>query len=98
MKYRGDSLDVTASGKAHFEVLDGLRGSAALMIVLFHIQGITVDFRPAKVLFHHGHLAVDFFFCLSGFVIAYAYDERWSKMSVGQFMKARMFRLHPLVL
>lgn len=90
--------DVTSGGKAHFEVLDGLRGSAALLIVLFHIQGITVDFSPAKVLVHHGHLAVDFFFCLSGFVIAYAYDERWSRMSAGSFLQARFFRLHPLVL
>jgi peptidoglycan/LPS O-acetylase OafA/YrhL len=42
-------------------------------------------------------LAVDFFFCLSGFVIGYAYDDRIRKMGVGEFFKSRMIRLHPLV-
>ncbi len=90
-------LDVTSTGKRHFEVLDGLRGSAALLVVLFHIQGITVDFAQGKLLLPHAYLAVDFFFALSGFVIGYAYDERWSRMSVMEFFKVRLIRLHPLV-
>jgi peptidoglycan/LPS O-acetylase OafA/YrhL len=46
----------------------------------------------------HGYLAVDFFFALSGFVIGYAYDDRWSRgMSVGAFLKRRVVRLHPMV-
>lgn len=90
--------DRTADGKEHFEVLDGLRGSAAMLVVLFHIQGITVSWDGAKVILHHAPLAVDFFFALSGFVIGYAYDDRWPDMTAGQFLKLRLIRLHPLVI
>jgi peptidoglycan/LPS O-acetylase OafA/YrhL len=45
----------------------------------------------------HGFLAVDFFFCLSGFVIAYAYDGRMASMKLKDFFAARLIRLHPLV-
>lgn len=40
---------------------------------------------------------MDFFFALSGFVIGYAYDDRWATMSTRQFFVARLIRLHPLV-
>ncbi|UAK23540.1 acyltransferase family protein [Sphingomonas nostoxanthinifaciens] len=88
--------DATATGKQHFEVLDGLRGTAALLVVLFHIQGITVGFLGDKVVLHHAPLAVDFFFALSGFVIGYAYDDRWPRMTVRHFLALRLIRLHPL--
>ncbi|WP_025885368.1 acyltransferase family protein [Asaia prunellae] len=90
--------DRTETGKEHFEVLDGLRGTAAILVVLFHIQGITVTWVGEKVILHHAPLAVDFFFALSGFVMGYAYDDRWKKMSVGQFLTLRLIRLHPLVI
>ena len=89
--------DRTATGKQHFEVLDGLRGTAALLVVLFHIQGITVGWQGARILLHHGPLAVDFFFMLSGLVIGYAYDDRWPKMRARHFFLLRLIRLHPLV-
>ena len=89
--------DRTSSGKAHFEVLDGLRGSAAFLVVAFHIIGIPLGFNNSKNLLHHAYLAVDFFFGLSGFVIAYAYDDRWSRMGTWQFFKLRLIRLHSLV-
>lgn len=88
---------VTTGGKEHFEVLDGLRGTAALLVVLFHIQGITVGFRHADLMLPHAFLAVDFFFVLSGFVIGYAYDDRWARLGTAQFFKLRLIRLHPLV-
>ena len=47
---------------------------------------------------NHGYLAVDFFFMLSGFVIGYAYDDRWDKMTLGTFFKRRVIRLHPMVI
>lgn len=91
------AIDTTSTGKQHFEVLDGLRGSAAMLVVLFHIQGITVAWEGARVILHHAVLAVDFFFMLSGFVIGYAYDDRWHRMRARDFLKLRLIRLHPLV-
>nr|WP_315232453.1 acyltransferase [uncultured Flavobacterium sp.] len=82
--------------KQHFQILDGLRGIAALSIVLFHFMEIV--YQPSKNFIAHGFLAVDFFFCLSGFVIAYAYhQERIEKMGIAAFFKTRLIRLHPLV-
>jgi len=82
--------------KQHFEILDGLRGIAAFAVVLFHfMEWIYTD--PTKNFIGHGFLAVDFFFCLSGFVIGYAYDNRIAKMGLRKFFIARIIRLHPLV-
>lgn len=83
--------------KEHFNILDGLRGIAALAIVIFHfMEWVYADFT--KNFIAHGFLAVDFFFCLSGFVIGYAYDDRITKMGVREFFKSRLIRLHPLVI
>jgi peptidoglycan/LPS O-acetylase OafA/YrhL len=90
--------DNTAMGKAHYEVLDGLRGTAAIMVVLFHIMGMAAGWADSGQLLHHAALAVDFFFALSGFVIAYAYDDRWASMTTSQFIATRLIRLHPLVI
>ena len=38
-------VDRTSSGKEHFEVLDGLRGSAAFLIVIFHVFNYSFGFR-----------------------------------------------------
>ena len=82
--------------KQHFEILDGLRGIAALAVVIFHfMEWIFPD--SSKNFIGHGFLAVDFFFCLSGFVIGYAYDNRIGKIGAGEFFKKRLIRLHPLV-
>ena len=35
---------------------------------------------------------------LSGFVIGYAYDDRWNRMSTGTFFKRRLIRLQPMVI
>ena len=90
--------DRTAQGKQHYEVLDGLRGTAAIMVVLFHIMGMPIAWADEGQWLHHAAMAVDFFFGLSGFVVAYAYDDRWGRMSVGRFFAVRLIRLHPLVL
>src|SRR5271155_5213444 len=92
------TVNHTSSGKEHFEVLDGLRGSAAFLIVIFHAFNYPFDFSPPLHLMHHAYLAVDFFFGLSGFVVAYAYDDRWNRMTILQFFRIRLIRLHPLVL
>ena len=83
--------------KKHFEVLDGLRGIAALAVVTFHfMEWVYAD--ASHNFIGHGFLAVDFFFCLSGFVIGYAYDDRLAQMGIWAFFKARLVRLHPLVI
>ena len=47
---------------------------------------------------NHGYLAVDFFFILSGFVIGYAYDDRWKRgFTRKEFFRRRLIRLHPMV-
>jgi peptidoglycan/LPS O-acetylase OafA/YrhL len=46
---------------------------------------------------NHGYLAVDFFFLLSGYVIGYAYDDRWDQLTIGGFLRRRFERLQPLV-
>lgn len=82
--------------KQHFEILDGLRGLAAIAVVIFHfMEWVYPD--PSKNFIGHGFLAVDFFFCLSGFVIGYAYDNRVEKMGIMKFLTSRLIRLHPLI-
>lgn len=81
--------------KTHFEILDGLRGVAALGVVIFHF--IEMYTPHPDDLIAHAYLAVDFFFCLSGFVVAYAYDDRLAQMGLKTFFKQRLVRLHPLV-
>lgn len=85
------------NSKQHFEILDGLRGVAAVSVVVFHFMEIAVP-DYAKSFIAHAYLAVDFFFCLSGFVIAYAYDQRFVKIGLRQFFKLRLIRLHPMVI
>lgn len=93
-----------ADTKQHYELLDGLRGVAAILVVVYHIfEGFSFAELTNGVgegliaVLNHGHIAVDFFFILSGFVISYAYDDRWTKMGTWQFFKRRLVRLHPML-
>ncbi len=82
--------------KPHYNILDGLRGVAALMVLWFHIFEAYASSHIDQQI-NHGYLAVDFFFILSGFVIGYAYDDRWKTMPIKDFIKRRFIRLHPMV-
>ena len=86
------------ASKPHYEILDGLRGVAALMVIIFHLFETHSQGNHLIQIINHGYLAVDFFFMLSGFVIGYAYDDRWNKMTLGTFFKRRIIRLHPMVI
>jgi peptidoglycan/LPS O-acetylase OafA/YrhL len=82
--------------KVHrFEVLDALRGVAALLVVQIHMPFLFAATMP----FPHAYLAVDFFFMLSGFVMAFAYGSRlrqgWPTLL---FLRDRFIRLYPLFL
>jgi peptidoglycan/LPS O-acetylase OafA/YrhL len=83
--------------KPQYHILNGLRGVAAIMVIWYHIFEAFAT-SPIDQKFNHGYLAVDFFFVLSGFVIGYAYDNRWPKMKVKNFFKRRLIRLQPMVL
>ena len=86
--------------KPHYALLDGLRGVAALMVVWYHVfEGFQFASQSAVIdSINHGYLAVDFFFILSGFVIGYAYDDRWGKsLTLSEFFRRRLIRLHPMV-
>ena len=101
----------TLDTKQHYLILDGLRGAAALMVLWYHVfEGFAFAGGTAIETFNHGHLGVDFFFMLSGFVISYAYDDRWKTtrlhddkttsgggLSIGAFFKRRLIRLQPMV-
>ena len=79
----------------HYLALDGLRGIAALAVVSLHVaEYFRLPVQPG-----HAYLAVDFFFMLSGFVIAHAYDSHLRRgMGVVRFLAIRVIRLEPLVL
>lgn len=85
-----------ADTKPHYNILDGLRGVAAITVVCFHLFEAYATSHIDQII-NHGYLAVDFFFILSGFVVGYAYDDRWKTMSIKNFLKRRFIRLHPMV-
>ncbi len=89
--------NVYLASKPRYEILDGLRGVAAMLVVAYHLLETYFHGFPTQPI-NHGYLAVDFFFVLSGFVIGYAYDDRWDRMSTWNFFKRRLIRLHPMVI
>ena len=85
--------DIYLASKPRYEILDGLRGVASMIVVAFHLFE-TYSGNPVHQILNHGYLAVDFFFVLSGFVVGYAYDDRWDRMSAsfGSFASNGNFR------
>jgi peptidoglycan/LPS O-acetylase OafA/YrhL len=82
------------TSRPHFNTLDGIRGLAALLVVIFHAAQFFGG-RP----FPKSYLAVDVFFLLSGAVVANAYEHRLkSGLSVARFTWLRIVRIYPLYL
>jgi peptidoglycan/LPS O-acetylase OafA/YrhL len=78
--------------KARFDVLDGLRGAAAIYVVMYHNSEWFGPLYPKA-----GFLSVDLFFILSGFVIAWSYEDSLeANLTVAQFIKIRLIRLYPM--
>jgi peptidoglycan/LPS O-acetylase OafA/YrhL len=79
--------------KSRFVVLDGIRGMAAIAVMLYHLFP-----NVAGGFIYHSYLAVDLFFLLSGFVIALTYEQKLhGTLSLGGFIITRAIRLYPLV-
>ncbi len=81
------------------DFLDGIRGWAAIMVVLFHIMvRILVNTTPSYEQFYlafitDGHLAVFIFFVLSGFALSITFIKRPQKISIPLAVITRYFRL-----
>lgn len=74
--------------------LDGLRGMAAIAVMLYHIGNVYQFGGP----FRAGYLFVDFFFLLSGFVLALSVEPRFARgWTTAAFMRARIVRLWPVI-
>ncbi len=91
---------VPAAKPSEIKALTGLRGIAALYVVLFHANGhylFPSTFRP---FIRHGYMAVDLFFILSGFVMAMTYSSMFTDgftiKNFKQFLLLRLARIYPL--
>ena len=85
-----------------FTLIDGLRGIAALMVVIFHlhltVEQVYADKLPAFVnyIFKLGHWGIEIFFVISGFVIAYSVrNGSWTFPYLARFGLRRSIRLDP---
>jgi peptidoglycan/LPS O-acetylase OafA/YrhL len=83
------------TGAHRYLVLDSLRGVCAMLVALGHLKNMGFFGRwlslPSSFLF------VDFFFVLSGFVIAASYGMKLAQgFPVGRFMALRLGRVYPL--
>jgi len=89
------SIAAEASRKHNFLVLDGLRGVAAITVLIAHATSLILG----HAIFERKYMAVQFFFMLSGFVVMCAYERRLkSGMTFGQFCLRRAIRLYPLII
>ncbi|MBP0113065.1 MULTISPECIES: acyltransferase family protein [Bradyrhizobium] len=85
----------SAENVTRYHALDSWRGICACMVALFHFDVIShLSFLP---LTRHAYLFVDFFFVLSGFVIASNYRSRLAEgFGTGRFLVLRLGRIYPL--
>ena len=76
-----------------FHALDSLRGICAIAVVLYHNH--LVGSITEWTFFSNADLFVEFFFVLSGFVMAHAYGSK-RQLDLSHFLVSRTFRLLPL--
>jgi peptidoglycan/LPS O-acetylase OafA/YrhL len=79
--------------RQYFVALDGLRGLCAVSVLLFHVGRWFNMFWLST----NSGLAVDLFFCLSGFVLPLAYTSRFDTLNLLTFMRGRLIRLSPTI-
>jgi peptidoglycan/LPS O-acetylase OafA/YrhL len=84
-------LPQSSKGSRYF-ALDGLRGIAAIAVLVFHITQ-----HNSLQLLQGATMAVDVFFMLSGFVVYHSFAKRIvGGMSFGEYLVLRLIRLWPL--
>lgn len=78
-----------------FGKLESLRGVAACLVVLFH-SPFNFGAKPIEFM-QNSYLFVDFFFILSGFVMALAYGDKIKEgLSFTSYITLRLGRIYPL--
>lgn len=82
------------STQQHFLVLDALRGVAAIAVAIYHACTVFGETQLLPKAF----LAVDFFFLLSGVVVAHAYERRLKQGQIREYFERRLIRLYPMIL
>jgi peptidoglycan/LPS O-acetylase OafA/YrhL len=89
----GQTLHFNPSKNHRFLLLDAMRGIAAVLVARYHAPLAL----QSVMRFPNAYMAVDLFFCLSGFVIAFSYEQRLREhLSTKSFFIARLIRLYPL--
>ena len=84
----------SAPGPDRLHLLDGMRGLAAFAVIVDHVPS-----ELLRVLLPGRYLAVDFFFVLSGLVLAKAYSTTLGQPGgAARFLKQRLIRLYPMYL
>lgn len=96
-------LDFTRSlGQVDMLYLTSLRGIAAILVAIFHVYHLLPESAIPSILLaliSRGYLAVDFFFILSGFILAYKYQCEFQKeisQEFYRFLVKRVARVVPL--
>jgi peptidoglycan/LPS O-acetylase OafA/YrhL len=93
-----DAAGGIANMKAEIRSLTGVRGVAAVIIVIYHYGKFHLDHVNDVWDIPHGYLPVDLFFMLSGFVIGYVYRDNLHpefSSGYGNFLIKRFARLYP---
>lgn len=92
------------AAKRDITTLTAFRGIAALVVVIFHarsLNGWAFFGDDYTAFFDRGYLWVDFFFILSGFIMAYVYGHWFADREImtrryGDFLIRRLRRIYPL--
>jgi peptidoglycan/LPS O-acetylase OafA/YrhL len=91
-----------AHKRSEIRQLTGVRGLAAAWVVLFHFQpqifALAPELKPLAVVLHGGYFAVDLFFVLSGYIIAFQYLHAFprGRGDYGAFLVKRLARIYPV--
>ncbi len=94
------SNNTTTTSSFHFHSIDFLRAIGAIAVCIFHFaNGFLHEGNPIFTIFQHGHLGVEFFFVITGFLIPFSlYKKNYTIAGFGKYMTDRLVRIHPAYL